>query len=112
LDFDIIAHGRYHRQTVEMHKEMGSMKSAAAKRQYGSQWGLGDIPALADLSPALDLIMSRPPNPAHSEYQGMTELMHGLLIDGILTGTSQNEYIRQLRVCPFPPGWERLMSPI
>lgn len=113
LDFDIVAHGRYHRQTIEMHKEMDSMKTGVAKRQYGSQWGLSeDLPALVDISPALDLIMSRPPDPAHSEYQGMTGLMHGLLLDGIMTGTSQKEYARQLRLWPFPPGWERLMSPI
>jgi len=113
LDFDVITHGRYHRQTVEMRKELDSLKTGAAKRQYASQWGLSEqTPALIDISPALDLILTRPPDPAHSEYQGMTELMHRLLLDGILTGVSQKQYGRELRVWSFPAGWERLMSPL
>jgi hypothetical protein len=92
---------------------MESLKTATDKRTYGSQWGLSEErPALIDISPALDLILSRPPDPAHSEYQGMTALLHGLLIDGILTPTAQKSYGQVLRLCPFPPDWERLQSPI
>jgi hypothetical protein len=109
LDFDVITHGRYHHQA----EQMESLKTATDKRTYGSQWGLSEErPALIDISPALDLILSRPPDPAHSEYQGMTALLHGLLVDGILTPTAQKSYGRVLRLWPFPPDWERLQSPI
>jgi hypothetical protein len=96
-----------------MRKQMESLVTATDKRAYGSQWGLSEEqPALVDISPALDLILSRPPDPAHSEYQGMTALLHGLLLDGILTSAAQKSYGRVLRLWPFPPGWERLQSPI
>jgi hypothetical protein len=113
LDFDVITHGRYHHQAEQMRKQMESLKTATDKRTYGSQWGISEEkPALIDISPALDLILSRPPDPAHSEYQGMTALLHSLLLDGILTATAQKSYGRVLRLWPFPPGWERLQSPI
>lgn len=38
--------------------------------------------------------------------------MHGLLMNGILTETGKKDYARELRTWPFPPGWERLQSPI
>jgi hypothetical protein len=76
-----------------MRKQMESLKTAADKRTYGSQWGLGEKrPALVDISPALDLILSRPPDPAHSEYQGITALSHGFFLDRILTPTAQKSY--------------------
>lgn len=42
----------------------------------------------------------------------MAELTHALLLDAILTVPTEEEYNRQLRVWPLPPGWERLMSPL
>ncbi|KAI1753016.1 hypothetical protein F4782DRAFT_95579 [Xylaria castorea] len=113
LNFDIITHGRYHHQAIEMRRELESKPSNAKAKAYASQWGLSDEkPALRLISPALDLVLSRPPDPAHSEYQGMSELMHTLLIDGILADRGKSAYTRQLRVWPFPPGWERLQSPL
>jgi hypothetical protein len=113
LDFDIVTHGRYHFQTVEMRKELNSKPTNAKTNAYAAQWGLGTTnPALADISPALDLIMSRPPDPAHSEYQGITELMHTLLLGGILSEAGKEAYARNLRTWPFPPGWGRLQSPL
>lgn len=107
LDFDAITHGRYHRQLVEMRQQIDALPTVAAKKANGSQWGLSeDRPKLADLSPALDLILSRPPDPAHSEYNGLSELMHCLLLDRILTAPAVKAYTRELRVWPFPPGWE------
>ncbi|KAL7818066.1 hypothetical protein V8C44DRAFT_211757 [Trichoderma aethiopicum] len=113
LDFDVISHGRYHHQLIEMRRQMGSYKTATAQRGFASQWGLSeDEPKLTQLSPALDLILSRPPDPAHSEYNGMSELMHGLLMDRILNNTGSKAYTKELRYWPFPPGWERLQSPL
>ncbi|KAN0073875.1 hypothetical protein V8E54_007812 [Elaphomyces granulatus] len=58
LDFDVITHGRYHHQAEQMRKQIESLKTAADKRTYGSQWGFGEErPALVDI----DLILSRFP---------------------------------------------------
>lgn len=37
LDFDIVTHGRYHRQLIEMRKRMDSLNTAAKRGKYGSQ---------------------------------------------------------------------------
>jgi hypothetical protein len=48
-------------------------KTVAAKEKWARQWGLDTIhPVLVDISPALDIILSRPGDPAHSEYQGLS----------------------------------------
>lgn len=64
------------------------------------------------ISPALDIILSQPPDTAHSEYNGLTCLMHFLLRDIILTGPARIKYATVLRGWPFPPGAARLMSPL
>ncbi|KAI8171048.1 hypothetical protein KHU50_005759 [Colletotrichum sp. SAR 10_65] len=115
LDFDVVTHGRYHYQTMEMRKEMESKGTKTATKAFASQWGLGEgqlAPTLAQLSPALDLIMSRPPDPAHSEYQGMSELMHNTLLDRVLSESGRLAYNEKLRYWPMPVGWEGLQSPI
>ncbi|KAK4117995.1 hypothetical protein N657DRAFT_465176 [Parathielavia appendiculata] len=115
LKFDHITHGRFHIQTLEMQQMLHrSLQTASERKQYCAQWGMAeDIPALPRLSPALDLVMSRPTDAAHSEYNGLGNLMHYLLRDGILTKSARSEYAIQLRTCwPFPPGWPRLQFPV
>ncbi|TRX98548.1 hypothetical protein FHL15_000622 [Xylaria flabelliformis] len=114
LKFDIVTQGRFHVQTVEMQEMMKSqLKTATAMSQYGKQWGMANAdPPLVSISPALDLIMSRPLDAAHSEYNGISNLMHFLLRDGILIKQARTEYAVELRVWKFPPGWARLQSPI
>jgi hypothetical protein len=68
---------------------------------------MGDtVPGLASITPALDLILSYLPDPAHSEYQSMSELMYDLLLDSILTEAGKKSYSSTLRNWPFPSGWE------
>ena len=113
LNFDTIAHGRYHFQTLEMQQMMAHISSTSQRNAYGSRWGIANhAPPLQTISPALDLILSRPLDGAHSEYNGLSNLLHVLLCDGILTNTAKVEYARALRVWPFPPGANRLQSPI
>ena len=80
MDIDTVKHGRYHVQTAHMQRMMReNLKTAADRRDYGTQWGLNEAdPPLVAISPALDLILSRPPDAAHSEYKGMSNLMHFL----------------------------------
>lgn len=63
-----------------------------------------DIPALYQLSPALDIILSRPADLAHSEYNGLSQLMHNLLIKAELLLVAQIEYAKLLRNFLLPAG--------
>ncbi|KAI1207273.1 uncharacterized protein F4807DRAFT_435103 [Annulohypoxylon truncatum] len=113
LDFDIIKHGRFHHQVKQMQRTMANEHvDAATKDTYGTQWGMSDpSPSLEFISPTLDLVLSRPFDPAHSEYNGLCNLMHFLLRDGILKPTAVHDYTLAFRMWPSPPGSRRLQSP-
>lgn len=114
LDYDIVAQGRYHYQLRAMRAHMDSQTSQAQRNTYSKSTGLlpeTGVP-LAQLTPALDLVLSRPNDPAHSEFGGLSELMHGLLMESILTVPATSEYCQLLRRFPFPPGWAHLQNPM
>lgn len=112
INYDIITNGRYHTETMRMRKEMGSITVKVRQAKYGSNTGLAvGQPSLVTISPALDIIRSRPSDPAHSEYGGITKLLHILLMNAILTPVAQKEYTAVLRSFPYPSGWSRLQSP-
>lgn len=114
LSYDTFLDGRYHFQTIEMRKDMETIgKTKVVKENYAKKWGLDTAhPVLVDISPALDIILSRPGGPAHSEYQGLSCLMHNLLPDTVLTNAAGREYATKLRSFPFPPGWPRVQGPL
>ena len=113
LDFDTFTNGRYHYQTVNMRKEMDALKTVAARDKYAKENGLDTAyPCLLDISPSLDILLSRPSDPAHSEYQGLASLMHNLLLDTVLTSAAGREYAAMLRTFPFPPSWPRIQGPL
>ncbi|KAF7532596.1 hypothetical protein G7054_g7828 [Neopestalotiopsis clavispora] len=110
---DMVQRGRYHNQIIEMQSAMKELPNGSQQDRYGTQWGIATPePPLAQIFPALDLILTRPMDAAHSEYQGLTTLMHFLLRDGILSKSGRAEYAIELRVWPFPLGVRRLMSPV
>lgn len=116
LRFDIVTHGRFHVQTRQMQDMMKGLQDRSGKVQaevFGKQWGINNPdPPLMSISPALDLILSRPLDAAHSEFNGLGHLMHLLLTTGIMTTEAKLEYAAELRVWKFPPGWQRLQSPL
>lgn len=113
IDFDIVTHGRYHIQTEQMQYNLGILPSQEARADYGTQWGINrPDPPLTIISPALDLVLSRPPDAAHSEYAGITNMMHFFFRDIVLSVAARDEYAIMLRNWPFPPGAPRLMSPV
>ena len=65
--------------------------------------GMAESVPLEKFSPALDLILTRPPDPAHSEYGGQAKLMHDLLLETILTPAGTRLYATTLSPFPFPP---------
>ena len=113
LDFDIRTEGRYHHQVVEMRKVLDSLQTINARNKFCTKWGMSlEPPCLSSISPALDLILSRPGDPAHSEYNGVSKLMHTLILETILTKRAAELYAVQLRKFPFPPGWPRVQNPV
>ena len=79
LQFDIDVFGRYHFIALAMRREMLAKATKTEREDYAKTWGINpdlpDIifqPPLSKISPELDIIMSRPGDPAHSEYQVCT----------------------------------------
>jgi len=113
INFDINTHGRYHHQVSEMRHYIEQLRTAKERQDYCSQWGMTTKPPTLDtIAPALDIVMTRAPDAAHSEFQGMTQLMHNLLIKAILTSAGVKQYAQMLRTWKFPAGWNRLQSPV
>jgi hypothetical protein len=114
LAYDIHENGRYHFLVQKMRGFMSSLPAGkgSKREKYSSKWGLDATLALASITPALDIISTRPSDPAHLEYQGLSQLMHQFLKDTLLTEKGLQEYHVMLRKFPFPPGWQRLPSPI
>ncbi|KAI9749068.1 MAG: hypothetical protein M4579_007019 [Chaenotheca gracillima] len=113
LSFDIVNKGRYHHQSVRLRREGDKINAKTKRASYFQKLGMtSNPPPLASISPALDLIQSRPSDPAHSEYLGLSEPAHELLLTAILTEKGRIAYNEVLRSFPFPPGWARLQSPL
>lgn len=109
MEYDIVTEGRYHNQVKALREEMHSLEQRH-QGKFGNKLGmLVDAPPLLKLSPSIDLIRGFPGDPPHSEYQGMTKLLHGFLLEGILTVAGVKQYVKYMRSSfPFPPGFSRL----
>ena len=113
LEYDITRYGRYHMQTLQLRNEMSNFHSAAKKTDFAKTYGLLiDPPALFKMTPALDVIVTRPSDPAHSEYSGLCKLFHQLLLESMLTPAGVKEYATAIQKWPFAPGYARLQSPV
>ncbi|KAH0021137.1 hypothetical protein KCU78_g6244, partial [Aureobasidium melanogenum] len=111
MGFNKFEEGRFHFEALRQREAMGRLNRAAMDK-FARDWGLDTTsPVLHKLCPALDLIVTRPADPAHSEYNGISKLLHHLLIETILTKNAAKEYSNVLRSFPFPPGWAHLPNP-
>ena len=110
LLYDTFLDGRYHFQTIEMRKDMEASATKMDREKYATEWGLDTAHPV--ISPALDILLSRPGDPAHSEDQGLSRLMHNLLLETVLTTAAGREYAAKLRGFPFPPSWPRVQGPL
>ncbi|XDG03304.1 hypothetical protein ABKA04_002919 [Annulohypoxylon sp. FPYF3050] len=119
LSFDIINNGRYHYQTLIARKECEDLaRSASNEKTRLNSIGLHEnkllFNTLTHLYPALDVIRSRPADAAHSEYQGLSRLMHNMIFkDGmsVLMPSATDEACSVYQTFAVPPGWGRLQSP-
>ncbi|KAL9036395.1 MAG: hypothetical protein Q9180_004325 [Flavoplaca navasiana] len=113
LDYDVIQNGRFHFKVLQQRDEMKAIRATARREAYATLWGLStEEPALVRLFPALDIIRTRPSDPAHSEYAGLCKQLHQLLLDAILSPSAVELYAGVLRRWPFAPGFARVQSPI
>jgi hypothetical protein len=95
LEYDTLTMGRYHNSMIQQRKEMKSLRTIKKQEEYATKWGLQrEEPALFKISPALDIILTRPSDPAHSEYNGLTKQLHHLLITAILTQPATSCIVR------------------
>ena len=89
LDCDIVGNRRSHPELVRQQRHAAAMWPGANRTDYCTKHGLTHDPvgppALAEITPALDLIMTRPGDAAHSELRGMAKMMHSLLTEAIIT---------------------------
>ncbi|KAI9748387.1 MAG: hypothetical protein M4579_007241 [Chaenotheca gracillima] len=112
LDFDIVRKGRYHYHTLQLQRHC-KVLHATKRKKFCQDWGLKETPPpLMEITPALDIIRSRPADLAHSEFAGMAKQAQVLLMEAILTVDGQKAYAQEFRRFPFPPGWGRLQSPL
>ena len=90
---------RFHHQHLQMRHELDhNLYKKGDQNAYKTQWGINKTrPALFDLTPGLDIIIIRPPDPAHSEFKGIAAHIHEILIDTFFTPTSRLEYYSALR---------------
>src|SRR5437667_8913016 len=114
LSFDLTsggARGRFHHEVVRQRQHMASLPSKNQQEKFATKRGMVvEAPMLSIITPALDLLRTRPADTAHSEYGGLTKMLHMLLVDQVLTPTGMTQYAKTLRIFPSPPGWKRLQS--
>ncbi|KAI1432614.1 hypothetical protein GGR50DRAFT_696883 [Xylaria sp. CBS 124048] len=119
LDFDVVNRGKYHMQIEIDRRQIASQaKSNTQEESQLRELGLHNdkslIHTLEQLFPALDMIRSRPIDAAHSEYQGLSRILHGFMFkDGmsILTSSAVTEACAVYQSFTAPPRWGRLQSP-
>ncbi|KAE8164620.1 hypothetical protein BDV40DRAFT_310810 [Aspergillus tamarii] len=80
LKFDIINYGRYHYQTCTLRSQGNRILGKTERESFFTQHGLKDKPsALEELSPTLDLVLTRPYDVPHSEWKGLGVIMQEIL---------------------------------
>ncbi len=109
---DIVSHGRYHHDVLALRQQSLTINGKTKRIAFLSKHGLKPQSSpLQNLTPALDLIMGCPPDPAHSEYYGLVRKVYPLLYTKILTTRAATEFTTLFHDFPFPSGWARIQSP-
>ncbi|OAF59083.1 hypothetical protein VC83_04343 [Pseudogymnoascus destructans] len=112
LSFDFIELGRYHHHQVQL-REHGDKLSATKRKAWFQEWSMRDTkPALFKISPALDIVLSRPADVCHSEFAGMGKQSQLLLITAILSKSRLQRYFQEFICFPSPAGWGKRQSPL
>lgn len=104
LQYDLISNGRFHYKNERVRVFINSLLTQKKREDASVATGIdiGTVP-LQLISLALDIIVTRPTDPVHSEYSGISNLLHKLLLKAILKLAAQIEYARVLRSFLFLP---------
>lgn len=109
---DVILQGRYHHQVLKLRKKSDTISGKGNRGKFLSEHGLKpECSVLQTMLPALDIVMSFPPDPAHSEYFGLIRNLYPLLLTKILTAKAVKEFAVVFNDFSFPQGWGRIQSP-
>lgn len=118
LDLDLVTRGRYHWEVIRLRKRLNSCPTQAEKKRFIKSVGNAksmDIstiePPMQRIAPALDIILTRGPEPAHSMLGGIVKMAAQLLVEAILTTPATFEFGKVMRSFVFPPDCPHLPSP-
>ena len=107
--FKSIENGRFHNQIMKLRDEMTRLRFTAKKENFATKRSLFvEQSALVQLFSALDIIVIRLSDPAHSEYCDLCKqlLLFLFLLDTIITPTAAVQaYVTAIRHWPLAPGF-------
>lgn len=93
LDFDIITNNRFHNQTMKQRCKISRLSAVTKKEIFAIKWDLTtEKLTLLRLFSALDVILTRFSDFAHSEYTDLCKQLHHLLLKVILMSTATQSY--------------------
>ena len=110
LSYNIMLNARSHYQILQQRAKADAMNPRAAKNYLDGLNMQAQQTPLVRIAPTLDLIRSRPHDPAHSEFSNLGKEAQRCLLDAILVEDAIPIYQAHLSHFPFPPGWARLQS--
>lgn len=113
LQYNIVQNRRFYYENERQRRYINSLGTQKARDEYSVRQGIDvGIVLLQLISLALDIIVTRPTDPAYSKYGSISQLLYKLLLDAILKLAALVEYTRVLRGFQFPLGQARLQSPL
>jgi hypothetical protein len=113
LNLNFQQYGRYHFQTKSFRAHAATIHSISMQKKYLTSKGLSSNPSpLETLAPTLNLILSRPPDILHSEWNGLGIRLQALLLNSILNKHGQSKYLAAFQRFKSPSKWPRLQSPL
>jgi len=112
LDYNIVQNGRYHYPMIYL-RRLHSRKKATARIAALKRLGMAEEESpIIRITPALDLISTRPADAAHSEYHGISKKALIVLLEDVIQKRFLGSFVHALNSIQFPPGWSRLQSPV
>jgi hypothetical protein len=112
LDYDIAANERYHFDTVFLRQE-GSFLDGNERKEFFKSHGMNPKASpIARIAPTLDIILSIGLDEPHVLWRGIGRLLYILVITHVLDGLGRVHFIREFQRFRFPPGWQRIQSPL
>lgn len=116
LNLDLVVEGRYYQECIRLRKRMRTINKAKKGRFIKANGNASSIdleqPAIQRILPALDLILTRPPDLCYSEFGSLSKIVRQLLVKLILTPTASLEFVKVYRSFLFPLDCLYNLSPL